>query len=564
MPRPGEPARGLRHLLASLRAQPGALRGDLVAGLAGAVTAVPSGMAAALLAGVQPIQGLYASFAGPIAGGLTARSRYLAITTTSAAALAAASALRNVRPDQRPAGVALLAFLVAAALIAGAALRVGRYTRFVTHSVMTGFMSGIAVNIICGQLPALAGTAARGPVPVAKALYVIAHPGRIGAAALLTGLFTLGVLVLAARTRLVTWGPVFAVILPTLAVILSGAHSVARVTSLGTVSPGIPAPRLPDFGLLSYGMISGALAIAAIVIVQGAGVTQALLTGDTPGYPDSNQDVLAQGAGNVAAAFFAGIPVGSSLSQTVLNVRSGARTRWGAVLSGAGMLAILAAFSGAVGLVPLPALAASLIYLAASSLQVSEVTTIARTGPASQVTLTVTFVATLALPVAAAVGIGVAVALLQQLNRDALDLRVIELIPLDDGRLAEAKPPAELPSGQVTIVDVYGSVFYAGSRTLEHKLPEPKSGPPPVLVLRLRGRTSVGATFVKVMADYADRLRAAGGRLYLSDVEPRLARQLERTGRLAGPVKMFDAEPEISQSTYAAYLDAQAWLMTSG
>ncbi len=97
---------------------------------------------------------------------------------------------------------------------------------------------------------------------------------------------------------------------------------------------------------------------------------------------------------------------------------------------------------------------------------------------------------------------------------------------------------------------------------MERKLPEPAPGEAPVLVLRLRGRTSVGATFVKVIADYAARLSSVGGRLYLSGVDPRLAGQLRRTGRLAEPIRMFEAEPVVSQSTYSAYLDAQAWLVT--
>ena len=516
-------------------------------------------MTAALLAGVNPIQGLYASFAGPIAGGLTARSRVMVITTTSAAALAAESALRNLNASQRPAGIALLTLLTSAALGAAAALRFGRFTRFVTHSVMIGFLTGIIVNIICGQLATIGGETAHGPTALTRALYFITHPGEINIASLASGLLALAVLLALAKTRLASWAPLVALVIPTAIVALAGANSVARVTSLGKILPGIPEPSLPQFNLLSYGMISGAGAIAAIIIVQGVGVNQSML--EASGSPDSNRDIAAQGAGNVLSALFKGLPVGGSLGQTLLNVRSGARTRWASVWSGAWMLAILVAFSGVVGLIALPALAATLIFLAASSLQIRELITIARTGPSSMIAVITTFIATLTLPVAAAVGIGVAVTLLQQLNRDALDLHVVELIPLKDGRLAEAKPPATLPSRSVTILDVYGSLLYAGSRTLERQLPQPGTDSP-VLVLRMRGRTSVGATFVKVVADYAARLKAADGRMYLSGVDANLGHQLKRTGRITGPVKIFEAEPIIGESTYSAYLDAQAWLVS--
>ena len=94
--------------LRSVRPERAHLRADLVAALPGAISRVPDGMAAAVLAGVNPVQGLYASFAGPIVGGLSSNTRMMVISTTSAAALAAGSALQNVPPDQRPAAISLL------------------------------------------------------------------------------------------------------------------------------------------------------------------------------------------------------------------------------------------------------------------------------------------------------------------------------------------------------------------------------------------------------------------------------------------------------------------------
>jgi Sulfate permease and related transporters (MFS superfamily) len=134
---------------------------DLLAGLPGAVSSVPDGMAAAILAGVNPVQGLYASFAGPITGGLSANTRLMVITTTSASALATASALSGVPAAQRPAAVPLVAIIAGAALVAAGLLKLGRYTRFVSYSVMTGFLTGVAVNIVCGQIPDLTGARPR-------------------------------------------------------------------------------------------------------------------------------------------------------------------------------------------------------------------------------------------------------------------------------------------------------------------------------------------------------------------------------------------------------------------
>src|SRR5512140_3636123 len=115
--------------LRSVRPDRAHLRADLVAGLTGAVSGVPDGMAGAVLAGVNPAQGLYASITGRIAGGLSSDTRMMMITTTSAAALAAGSALQAVPSAQRPAAVPLLTVMVGIVLVAGHRARPGRRGR---------------------------------------------------------------------------------------------------------------------------------------------------------------------------------------------------------------------------------------------------------------------------------------------------------------------------------------------------------------------------------------------------------------------------------------------------
>jgi sulfate permease, SulP family len=422
---------------------------------------------------------------------------------------------------------------------------------------MMGFLTGISINIVCGQLAGLTGVKAHGHVAVDQAIYVLVHPLSINPAALATGLGALVIIGVLGRTRLAQAGTVLAVIVPTALVAAVGAASVARVRDTGKIQAGIPAPALPDFHLFSYGMVSGALAVAVIIVVQGAGVSEVARPRKL-GPPPINQDVLAEGIANVAASLLHGIPVGGSLGQTAVNVKTGARTRLAAVTCGAWMAVILIAFSGAVGEVAIPTLSAILVYFGISSLRLGELRTIMRTGPGSQVALVTTLIATLLLPVAAAVGTGVALSLLLKLNRDAMDVSLVELIPLDDGRLAECEPPSELRSDRVTILDVYGSLVFAGSWTLQALLPKP--APHVVLILRLRGRTALGATFLKVMGGYADILAEQGGRLYLSGLSDDIIEWLRRSGRVGEPMQLVGATPVLGESTYGAYLEGTTWL----
>ena len=538
------------------------LRSDAVAGIPGAIAGVPDGMAASVLAGVNPIHGLYASFAGPIVGGGAASTQLMVITTTSAAALAAGEAIATLPVGDRPGALFLLTLLAGAAMIVAGIARLGRYTRFVSHSVMVGFLSGVAVNIVLGQIPDLTGTRgeATGTLAIQKAASVILHPSWIDVPTLLTGLAAIAIVVLLRPTRFSKVGALVALIVPTaIAAVLDAG--VATVAGNGTIPTGIPLPAIPSLDLFSIPLLVGALSVAAIVIVQGAGVSESAPNLDGT-RSEQNRDFIAQGLGNVASGLFQGQPVGGSVGRTALNVSTGARTRWAAIASGVWMIAILVAFSGLIGKVAMATLAGLLIAAAVGSLRTGEMWTILRTGTISQVVLLTTFIATLVLPIPAAVGIGVALSLLLQLNQEAMDLRVVELVPTPDGRFEERPAPAVLESRHITLLDAYGSLLYAGAKTLDRRLPDPGDADTPVVVLRLRGRTTLGSTFFTVADEYAARLHALGGRLYLSGVSPELAKQMRAAHVVEHTegLHIVEATPVIGESSFEAYHAATAGL----
>jgi len=538
------------------------LKADLVAGLPGAIASVPDGMASGVLAGVSPIHGLYASLVGPVFGGMQTSTKLMVITTTSASALAAGSALAEVPDADKSSALILLTLLAGAIMIVAALLRLGRYTRFVSHSVMTGFLTGIAVNIVFGQFPDLAGADAEGSFSAEKAFGVLLHPARIDLPSLAIGVTALLLLIVLARTRLALFGSLIALLVPTVAVVAFGLDSVASVADVGTIPTGLPLPQIPDLGLLSPSLIGGAAAVAAIVLVQGAGVAEAAPNLDgTRSRP--NEDFTAQGVGNVASGLFGGMPVGGSVGQTAINTSAGGKTRWAAIFSGLWMAVILAAFSSLVGKVPMPTLAAVLIFAAVGSIRPSRIAAILRSGPSSKIALITTFVATLLLPVTAAVGIGVALSLLLQLNQEAVDLKVVRLVPGPRGTFLETPAPKVLASREIVVLDVYGSLFYAGARTLQVLLPDPGKAEGAEVILRLRGRTTLGATFFSVIGNYADRLSAVGGRLYLSGLSSEVSEYWD-DDRLASQgiaLDMFPATDTIGESTRRAFVDAQKRLV---
>jgi sulfate permease, SulP family len=535
---------------------------DAIAGIPGAVGSVPDGMAAAILAGVNPVYGLYASFAGPIAGGVAASTRLMVITTTSAAALAAGSAIAGIAAEERAGALFMLTIIAGILMVAAGLLKLGRYTRFVSLSVMKGFLTGVAVNIIFGQVPDLLGVPAEGDFAVAKGFNALIHAADADITSVLVGLGALAILLLLMRTRLATYGAVLALVIPTVATLWS--DTIRRVSNVGDIPSGFPLPHLPDLGqLLSTQVWIGGVIVAVIVLVQGAGVSEGVPNPDGS-TSNINQDFVAQGAGNIASGFFRGQPVGGSVGQTALNLAAGARTRWASIFSGVWMLVILVALSGVVGKVAIPTLAAVLIFAAAGSIRPAELKTVWKAGLNAQIAMTATFVATLFLPIAVAVGVGVVISLLLQLNREAIDLSVVELVPQPDGHFVERPAPATLRSHEVALLDVYGSLYYAGAKTLEARLPDPVGAERPAVVLRLRGRTALGATAFAILERYAGRVEEAGGRFFLAGVQPALLEQLHRAGRIGEDFdsRVFAATDVIGESSDAAYQAAQEWIAT--
>lgn len=538
-----------------------ALRQDVMAGIINAAVSVPDGLASAALAGTNPVYGLYTSVFAPITGGLLMSAQLMQIATTSASALVAAEAIRSFPAAQRDPALFLLVFLVGLFLAAFGLLRLGRLVRFVSHAVMTGFLMGVAVVLILDQFALLVGVAPRGQNEIIQFVDVLSHWRQFSLPTLITGALALGISIGLNRTRFRNVSSLLALVVPSVLVAIMGWENVQRVADINPIPRGLPMMTLPDISLLTPRLLLAAFALAVVIAVQGAGVSQTVENPDGTRVRPS-RDMIAQGAANVASGLFSGIPAGGSVGQTALNVSVGARSRWAAVLGGLWMVVFVLLAPGLVGRVPMAVLGAVMILAGVSAINVREARSIWMTGGASRLAILVTFLATLVLSMPLAVGCGVLLSLLLYIFSSAGDVKVLALVPIGNGRFEERKPPERLPGNAVTLLDVYGSLFFAGARMLQQALPNPKEVARPVVVLRLHGRTRIGATLIEVLDDYADDLADAGGRLYLSGVDEDVAVLLRRTGKLDldNAVHIVPARPVLGAATEEAVALAEAWL----
>ena len=541
------------------------LRRDGLAGLSSAISNVPDGMANAVLVGVNPVYGLYATMLGPGVGGLVSSTQLMMVTTTAAASISTSQALGALQAEARADALFLMVILIGAVQVVFGLLRLGRLIRFVSYSVTTGFLSGVSVLLILNQFPVVTGYEAQGGNKIAQAFNLLLNLGRIDPLSLALAALTMVLAVLLPRTPLGNLGRLVAIVIPSVLVALFALDGVEIVQDVGAIPRGIPVPAVPTLSAVTPDVLTGALAVAIVILVQGAGVSQSVPNPD--GSPRStSRDFIAQGAANVASGFFRGLPVGGSHSATALNVVYGARARWAVVLAGVWMGVIVLIIPGAVSSIAMPALGALLILAGVSSIEPRQIRSIWNTGWPSRVAGISTFLAALFLSIQAAVGIGVVLTALLYVSRASTDVTLVEIVERPDGRVEEREPPDRLPSNEVTVLDVYGHLFYAGARTLERLLPAPQDAQNPVVVLRLRGLTTASATLIEVLTNYADKLEEVDGRLYLTGLNKRVHDQVIRTGKLqlSGPVRAYEATPIRGKSTRKAVTDAQAWLVGRG
>lgn len=226
------------------------------------------------------------------------------------------------------------------------------------------------------------------------------------------------------------------------------------------------------------------------------------------------------------------------------------------------MTLVVVALSGLISAVIMPALGALLMAAGVSAIRPAEVQSVWRAGWLPSLAAATVLVALLLLPVQVAVAIGVVLSILIYVIRASGSVVLVEQYELPDGQVAEREPPRHLPDRRVTVLDVYGSLFFASAPIFEQLLPTPNESRQPVVILRLRGKTPLEATLVRVLSNYADRIMAAGGRLYVVGLRPRDRDHLLKTGKFGttGSAQAHTATPVIGESSRNAREDAQRWL----
>ncbi len=530
------------------------LRQDLGAGLVLGLESVPDGLAAGLLAGVNPVAGLYGYLVGTLAGALATSSVFMSVQATGAMSVIIADVPQvHVGPDAAGSLVTLGVLTGVVMLVLGL-LRLGRLVRFVPNSVLTGFINAVAINIVLGQLGNFTGYAAAGSNRVTRTIDTLLHPGSFDWPTVAIGALTLVLIVVLERTRLGALGLVVAVVAASAVVPLLGWDSVQQLSDIAEIPRSLPAPVLPSVSLVGP-LLVAALSLAFVGLVQGAAISQSVANPDG-GYPDPSGDFRGQGVANIASGILQGMPVGGSMSATALVTAGGARTRLGNISASVVMAVVILLFGTLAGNIAMPALAGLLILIGVRTFKIDQVLMVWRTGTTQATVMVTTFALTMIIPLQYAVLAGVGISVILFVARQSNKVTVVQWV-FDPGTPfpREERPPAELPPHEVVVLTAYGSVFFASAALVEAQLPVVTAqSRESVVILRLRGKEDLGSTFIRVLVRYAEVLQANGSHLVLAGIDKRALRQLSDTGSLdvIGRDNVFPAQRRVGASLIAA------------
>ena len=320
------------------------VRGDVVAGLTVWAVLVPSALAYATIAGVPPVVGLYAAPAALVLYAALGSSRQLITGPSAAAAALSAAVVGNAvagNGDQFLATTAALAIGVGLAALVAGVLRLGFLANFISEPVLKGFIVGLALTIMVGQLPKLFGIESGTGDFFERAWDFLTNLDQTDGLTLLVGIGSLAVLFGVPRVAPAIPGTLVAVVLGIGVVELFdlGDHGV---TIVGSINSGLPSLDLPDVSLDRFGgMMAAALGVMLVGFAESLGTAKTFARRENREI-DANRELISLGAANLGAGISGGFAVNGSLSKTAVNSTAGGRTQLvGLIAAGLTILTLL-------------------------------------------------------------------------------------------------------------------------------------------------------------------------------------------------------------------------------
>jgi sulfate permease, SulP family len=458
-----------------------AARSDLVAGATVAAIALPQAIAYALIAGVDPKFGLYSAIIITIVASLFNSSSHLINGPTNAVSLVVFSALASFDGRfEAYQALFLLGVMVGIIQIFIAVARLGDLTRYVSESVILGFMAGAGVLIALGQVGNFVGAAKKAagdPSVIEQTWAILAHGQPYNFYAIGLGAGTILVVFLVRRLidryKLPKMDMLAGLIVASLVAAYFGwslptATGKSLISTVGTVPAAFPGFYIPQADLNSMSkLLTGALAIALLGLLEALAVAKSIAV-YTREPLDYNRQCLAEGIGNLVGGFFQSLPGSGSLTRSAINYQSGATTRASGIFSGLIVAAVVLVGGPYARFIPKSALAGLLFITAARLIDWKRLSYTLRASRFDAVLVLATALTAILVSVDYSILIGVALSIVLFVTRAAKP-SMRELIVTPE-RVVREREPQEERAGRLLIYDLEGELFFGAAPELERYL----------------------------------------------------------------------------------------------
>ncbi|MFD8558915.1 SulP family inorganic anion transporter [Streptosporangium canum] len=521
------------------------LRADAVAGVTTASVVLPQAAAYATIAGLPVQAGLYCALVPMVAYALAGTSRPLSVSTTSTLSALTAAALAATPPGTPPmTAAATLAVLTGVILLIAGVLRLGFLADFISDPVMTGLKSGIGLTIAAGQLGTVIGVRTEGDKVVDRLLSALGRLGDAHVPTMLVAGATILLLVVLRRVPHVP-GPLVAIAAVTLVSALADLPSYG-VATVGEVPGGLPAPLLPDPGLVRV-LAPMALGMALLAFVESISAARIFRHRDDPPL-DADRELLALGLANAAGGIFRAYPAAGGMTQTEVNDVSGARSQRAEIVTALCAALVLVFLAPALAPLPGAALGGLVMTIAARLIDVRGLAAIWRVRRSEAALACLTMLVAVGFGIMQSVPAAVLISILLLLHQ--VDNPAIYPLGRDPAsgvyRDLRRHPSDETEPG-LLIVRVESRLYFANARRVAERvtaLVGAATPRPHALLLDLTGVPGMDLTALSAAEEFHGTLEQRGVDLWVALDSREPIEMLRRTGawdRLSGRGRVHPA-----------------------
>jgi sulfate permease, SulP family len=517
-------------------------RKDLLAGVTVAAISLPQAMAYALIAGVDPRFGLYSAIVVTLVASIFGSSSHLINGPTNAISLVVFSALAFFDPDARfdaYQAMFLLGIMIGSIQILIAVFKLGDLTRYISESIVIGFMAGAGTLVGLTQLGNLTGIRDRGTGQqhVLYRIWLTLSGGHVNPRALGIGLGTIVLVVvlrkISRKYRLPQFDMLVALIVAAAIAAFFGWSKPALdgktiIAVVGSVPRSLPLPHIPEIKFWWVKELSGsALAIAFLGLLEALAIAKSIAN-TTRQTLDFNRQCMAEGLANLTGGFFQCLPGSGSLTRSAINFQAGAVSRFSGVLAASTVALVVVALAPYARYIPKPALAGLLLVTAVRLVDWKRLSYAMRASRYDAGLVLVTALSAVFISVEFSILIGVALSILMFVPRAAL-LRSSELV-VSKERVVRERLPEDPPCTAMVLYDLEGELFFGAApeldRTFDRLKQRTKDENIRFVVLRLKRTRNPDMVSMERFDHFLHDMQARGVTVLLCGIRPAFAKAM--------------------------------------